>query len=327
LAHIRRRDFACNIAYELLFLPLSFHPAAVLLKRAIARTRELACDELVSDRLMEAHSYARALVGLAGAASHARNDADVLEERVMCLVNGSARRRERPGRVLILATFMALCAVSVVATSLSVRVGGSPQARGDSAKQPAGTMGATASDISPGSLLRGAMELNRAGRWREAAQFAESVAQSPAASHGERCEAYVSGAYSHQMLKHGERALAAVRLFEEECADLPESSWQRQEARRIGNALSGIEPATATDLNRAGEWAKAAEVAEGVLGDGNATHTERCAAPVDAALAYARLKKRDTAAGHLKQFDAECGDLPADNWQRSEVQHLKAEIE
>ncbi|HLM54886.1 MAG TPA: M56 family metallopeptidase [Pyrinomonadaceae bacterium] len=332
LAHVRRRDFACNLVYELLFLPLSFHPAAVLLKRGIARTRELACDELVSERLMDARSYARSLVDLAGAASSASpatyalgiNDADILEERVMRLMNRSERRGVRSGRALALFTVAALCAACVVAGSLSVRVSGSEQVRDEPAKQSGG---AAAQGLSPNSLLRGAMELNRAGRWHEAARLAEAVTQAPAANHAERCEAYVSGAYSYQMLKEADRALGAVKLFEGECADLPDSSWQRQEARRISSTLHGIAPATATDLNRAGEWAEAAAAAERVLSAGGVSHAERCAAHVDAAFAYVRLRKRELATGQLKQFAEGCSDLPADDWRRAEVRRLKAEVE
>ena len=94
MTHIKRRDFAWNIVYELLFLPISFHPAAALVKRQINETRELACDETVSELIMDAHDYARSLVSLAGAVSlpgrptyiMGVNDADILEERVMRLL-------------------------------------------------------------------------------------------------------------------------------------------------------------------------------------------------------------------------------------------------
>jgi len=94
MAHVKRRDFAWNIIYELLFLPISFHPAAALVKRRINETRELACDETVSELIMDPHDYARSLVSLASAISLPGrptyilgvNDADILEERVMRLI-------------------------------------------------------------------------------------------------------------------------------------------------------------------------------------------------------------------------------------------------
>ncbi|HEX8090954.1 MAG TPA: M56 family metallopeptidase, partial [Blastocatellia bacterium] len=65
MAHIRRRDFLWNLIYELIYLPLSFHPAALFAKRRIRETREMACDEMVAGRLMSAGAYARSLVHMA----------------------------------------------------------------------------------------------------------------------------------------------------------------------------------------------------------------------------------------------------------------------
>src|SRR5262245_54180760 len=70
MAHIRRRDFALNLIYQLLSLPVAFHPAVALIKRRINQTRELACDEMVADHLIGARTYARSLVYLAGMASN-----------------------------------------------------------------------------------------------------------------------------------------------------------------------------------------------------------------------------------------------------------------
>jgi beta-lactamase regulating signal transducer with metallopeptidase domain len=50
LIHVQRRDYALNLFYELLFLLLSFHPAAALIRRRIRQTRELSCDELVAEQ-------------------------------------------------------------------------------------------------------------------------------------------------------------------------------------------------------------------------------------------------------------------------------------
>jgi beta-lactamase regulating signal transducer with metallopeptidase domain len=103
LVHIRRRDYAFNLIYELIHLPLSFHPAAALIRRRIRETRELSCDEMVADRLLDADTYARSLVRLAGVAMEVDRrktitvglaDADILEERVMKILN-------RPGTNLL----------------------------------------------------------------------------------------------------------------------------------------------------------------------------------------------------------------------------------
>lgn len=68
IAHIARRDFACNIGYELFGLPVAFHPAAWLIRREIARSREMACDELVAARVMDATPYARSILHIAAQA-------------------------------------------------------------------------------------------------------------------------------------------------------------------------------------------------------------------------------------------------------------------
>ncbi len=60
--HVARRDYLLNFIYELLFVPISFHPAAALLRRRVKQTRELCCDELVAERILNAEVYARSLV-------------------------------------------------------------------------------------------------------------------------------------------------------------------------------------------------------------------------------------------------------------------------
>ena len=68
LVHVLRRDYLRNLIYELVYLSLSFHPAAALMRRRINQTRELSCDELVTEKLLTAEVYARSLVRLAGSA-------------------------------------------------------------------------------------------------------------------------------------------------------------------------------------------------------------------------------------------------------------------
>src|SRR5215207_1167423 len=94
--HVARRDYLLNLIYELLFVPISFHPAAALLRRRVKETRELCCDELVAERIVNAEVYARSLVRLASSAPPLRRlsvtttvgiaDADILEARIMSLL-------------------------------------------------------------------------------------------------------------------------------------------------------------------------------------------------------------------------------------------------
>jgi HEAT repeat protein/beta-lactamase regulating signal transducer with metallopeptidase domain len=133
-AHVARRDFALNLVYEILFLPVSFHPLARLIKRQIDRTRELACDELVSERVVAPDVYARSLVRVAGAiaATDARAftlgvfDADILEERIMRLTRHTRRLGSRAARLVALAAFSVLClsCLAISTFSLELRAGG-----------------------------------------------------------------------------------------------------------------------------------------------------------------------------------------------------------
>ena len=78
MAHVARRDYLTNLLCELALLPISFHPLAFLIKKQIDRARELACDELVSKRLLPPKLYARSLVWAADVSSEARSQAFML---------------------------------------------------------------------------------------------------------------------------------------------------------------------------------------------------------------------------------------------------------
>jgi uncharacterized membrane protein YkoI len=131
LVHVFRRDYLLNLIYELLYLPLSFHPAAALIRRRIHQTRELRCDEVVTERLLNAEVYARSLVQLAGSAlppgrhitnvTVGINDADILEERIMTMLRKP--RTNIPRRNLLLAAALFILMVPcVAAVPLALRV-------------------------------------------------------------------------------------------------------------------------------------------------------------------------------------------------------------
>ena len=98
-AHLARRDFAKNLLYEYVAAAVAYHPAAWLMRRRIAETRELVCDEMaagaVGGRPEYASSLLRLTTAMAGAATQPVYasptqaigvfDADILEERIMRL--------------------------------------------------------------------------------------------------------------------------------------------------------------------------------------------------------------------------------------------------
>ncbi|MCA1815335.1 MAG: M56 family metallopeptidase [Acidobacteria bacterium] len=131
LAHVARRDFALNLAYEILLLPVSFHPLARFCKRQVDRTRELACDELVAERLLAPDVYARSLVRAAGAIAATPTraltlgvfDADILEERIMRLTEHTRRLSPRSARSLALASVALLSLSCLAISSFSFQIG------------------------------------------------------------------------------------------------------------------------------------------------------------------------------------------------------------
>jgi beta-lactamase regulating signal transducer with metallopeptidase domain/uncharacterized membrane protein YkoI len=130
LVHIGRRDYALNFVYELLYLPLSFHPGAALIRRRIRQTRELSCDELVAERILKPEVYARSLVKLVSSAPALHRlsvittvgiaDADILEARVMSLLRKSGTHTRRKG-LLLVASSLLLLASCVAAAAFAVR--------------------------------------------------------------------------------------------------------------------------------------------------------------------------------------------------------------
>jgi beta-lactamase regulating signal transducer with metallopeptidase domain len=130
IIHVARRDYILNLIYELIYLPLSFNPAAAVLSRRIKQTRELCCDELVAERVLDAHVYARSLVKLAGSAPPLRRlsvtttvgiaDADILEVRVMSLLR-KPKLDARWKKLLLIVVSLVLVVPCLAAASFAMR--------------------------------------------------------------------------------------------------------------------------------------------------------------------------------------------------------------
>jgi uncharacterized membrane protein YkoI len=128
--HVARYDYVLNFVYELLFLPVSFHPAAALLRRRIKQTRELVCDELVAERILNAQVYARSLVALASSAPPLRRlsvtttvgiaDADILEARIMSLLSKPKLNR-RWKKSMLVGVSLLLLVPSLAAAAFAMR--------------------------------------------------------------------------------------------------------------------------------------------------------------------------------------------------------------
>jgi beta-lactamase regulating signal transducer with metallopeptidase domain len=127
MAHIARRDYAFNILYELLYLPVSFHPAAWVIRRGIGQTREMACDERVTRHLLDPAVYARSIMSIAAGMTGGPRpgytlgvfDDDILEERIRRLVEPPAGRLKR-ARLALASGLAALAVCAVIASGLAL---------------------------------------------------------------------------------------------------------------------------------------------------------------------------------------------------------------
>jgi beta-lactamase regulating signal transducer with metallopeptidase domain len=63
-AHMRRNDFLKNLTYELLSLPVSYHPLFWLTRERIMESREMVCDQMAAE-ISGRKEYARSLLRLA----------------------------------------------------------------------------------------------------------------------------------------------------------------------------------------------------------------------------------------------------------------------
>ena len=132
LAHIRRHDFLLNLVYELLILPISFHPAAAVIKARIDQTRELACDEIAAESLPTHTRYARSLLRIAQSMAKQRPahvgyalglfDTNTLEDRIMNVLERANRVRKTSARALVLATLTLLIVTCFVVSGVSIQV-------------------------------------------------------------------------------------------------------------------------------------------------------------------------------------------------------------
>jgi TonB family protein len=119
-AHMRRRDFAKNLVYEMVSLPVSYHPLLWLTRLWVAESREMVCDGIAAEAVAGRERYLRCLLRLASMLSdrapvrvlHAIGifDANIFERRVMNLT----RRDVRVSGVRRVAIAVACAAIGAV---------------------------------------------------------------------------------------------------------------------------------------------------------------------------------------------------------------------
>jgi beta-lactamase regulating signal transducer with metallopeptidase domain len=138
MAHVARHDFAANVFYELIHVAIAFHPASWIIRRQIEQTREMACDEAVTSRLLDPRVYARSIMQIASSLTNVSSpgytlgifDGYMLEQRIRGLLHRRAASL-RQARVLLATAFSALavCAVIASGVALTARAQSALQAR------------------------------------------------------------------------------------------------------------------------------------------------------------------------------------------------------
>lgn len=160
-AHIRRNDFLKNAVYELLSLPLSYHPLFWLTRERIMESREMVCDQMGAE-IGGRHQYAQSLLRLAALlvkgkparTAHAIGifDANLFERRLMKLTE---KQNEIRGlRRLAVVVACAALGIGTCGVALALRMPGNVLVASDdsgTAKPPKAIT--VRSDVMAGQLL------------------------------------------------------------------------------------------------------------------------------------------------------------------------------
>ena len=129
-AHLRRQDFQKNLLYEAIGLLVAFHPATRLVRARIAQTREMICDRMAVETLIEPRLYVRSLLRLATiigspaqvTTPHAIGilDANILEKRIMTIRSGkqALSKGTRYGLATAAGLFFVLAATASAAVAV-----------------------------------------------------------------------------------------------------------------------------------------------------------------------------------------------------------------
>ncbi|MGD0445018.1 MAG: M56 family metallopeptidase [Edaphobacter sp.] len=129
-AHMRRRDFAKNLLYELLSLPMACHPLLWLTRSRVAESREMVCDAMAAEAVAGRENYARSLLRLASLLAdptpartlHAIGifDANIFERRIMNLTEKPVEIKG--SRRLAITVACAAVALLTCASALALRI-------------------------------------------------------------------------------------------------------------------------------------------------------------------------------------------------------------
>jgi TonB family protein len=160
-AHMQRKDFMKNLLYELLSLPVTYHPLLWLTRARIMESREIVCDQMAA-AVTGRNEYARSLLRLAslmvagtlGSTPHTIGifDANAFERRLM---NLTEKHKEIRGvrRVAMVAACVALgLATCGSALAMGMHVNAASTSDNSNASKPPKQL-SVSTDVMAGNLL------------------------------------------------------------------------------------------------------------------------------------------------------------------------------
>ncbi|MBS1802150.1 MAG: M56 family metallopeptidase [Acidobacteria bacterium] len=143
LAHVKRMDFAKNLAYELLSLSVGYHPGVWFVRQRLTESREMVCDAMAAE-ISGSREYAQSLLKLAGLLLQGKAvrvpyaigvfDSSTLERRLMKLTE-MKKEIGRFRRSIALSACVVL-GVAAATSAVALRIGVN-QKSSDSAKKDA----------------------------------------------------------------------------------------------------------------------------------------------------------------------------------------------
>ncbi len=163
-AHLNRRDFQKNLFYEVVTVPLVFHPAIWAIKAQITQTREMVCDDMVTEFHMDSHSYSRSLLRLATMVALAARvpaihpigifDANILEKRIMRL----SMKKHQVGALLkyglLLPAAIILLSVGLGIAAMAVTIQPQSPTQKPDQSSPFGQIYKIGKDVTPPVVLK-----------------------------------------------------------------------------------------------------------------------------------------------------------------------------
>lgn len=163
-AHMHRNDYVKNLVYELLSLPMSYHPLLWLTREKIMETREIVCDRLAAE-VSGRKEYARSLLRLAsllleGVQARTAHtigifDTNTLERRLMRLTEKQPEIRGLR-RLAIITTCVAL-GIGTFGSALALRMHiDADTASNHDSSQPSGPI-AVSPEVMAGNRVNGTM--------------------------------------------------------------------------------------------------------------------------------------------------------------------------